>query len=140
MLPFWPRFKNSVLQNLTATYFRGLLVNDTHCVPLRSLAFQKCWWPLKPRNKVVTGGLCLLMVPGAAVFYSTSLTNTLNNLPICNYSLQLFSLFYYYLHIILIYISFIFVYCIIKNCKICLYFSLNFALCFSLYMCVCVLM
>lgn len=98
MLPFWSRFKHGVLQNLTATYFRGLFVVLPSCtknnVPFkRSFSFQNSlWWPqVSRRNKsssllmtVGGGGVCLLMVPGSVDYFSTRLLNQ-NNTQICNY-------------------------------------------------------
>lgn len=100
MLPFWSRLKHGVLQNLTATYFRGLFVVPNcsatqNNVPLfrRSYAFQNgLWWPqVSRRNKSSSswlmtggGGVCLFMVPGSVDYFNTRLLYE-NNTQICNY-------------------------------------------------------
>lgn len=92
MLSFWSRFKNGVLQNLTATYFRGLFAKDCRCcVTSRSFASTtRCFWPVS-RNTWVTGGVCLLMVPGKAEFVHTQNArlmnlNNYNQSDCCKYS------------------------------------------------------
>ena len=93
MVPFWSRLKNGALQNLTATYFRGLFANDMAASKYvsqcrRSYSLQKCLWPPGSHRNWVTGGVYLfMMVPGN----SRLLTHT-NTVPICNYFFNSFLL------------------------------------------------
>lgn len=135
MLPFWSRFKHGVLQNLTATYFRGLfVVSAGHSVAYRSLAFQRCWWPTVSRNKLVTGGVCLLMVPGNGDYFSTRLSN-INNTQICNYCFWNYFIAFYLAQTRLIVCEFNFVakFCIILSFFVYLLFSCVLLCSFFLY-------